>query len=309
MPNLLRTPTSALLIFATLLALAAACSAPVDPAAAAFPGKPGMIAFSRSSDTGSDIWVARPDGRQLRLTRSPGVNETAPSFSPNGGVIAYVRRAEGDADIWIMASDGGGKRPLVASEVDEFEPAFFPGGGSIAFTRFDGERGWTVLSVRTSGERLRRQVGDAASPILSPNGRWLAYSRTVSGGGIYLRDRREETTRRLTSGSAQNLDFAPDGRRIAFTGQRPCRRGGELRFTLLIVGLGAERARTMARSCGTEFIAPAWSPNGREIVYTRKSRNPFRFGLGLISPTGRALAGAPRDLPGGELDPSWQPLP
>ena len=301
--------SSSLSLLLALFLVAASWTVAVAPAAATFPGAPGAIAFSRSAPgEGSDIWISR-DGRQRRLTRTPGVNETAPTYSPNGGAIAYVRRAAGNADIWIMRSDGGGKRPLVAGELDEFEPTFYPSGDSIAFTQYDGERGWMVFSVRTSGERQRRQVGDASSPVLSPNGRWLAYSRSVAGGGIFLRDQRTGEARRLSTGSAQSLDFSPDGKRIAFTGQRPCRRGGELRFALLIVAVGGDRARTVSRSCGTEFISPAWSPSGRAIVYSRKSRNPFRFSLALVAPSGAALGGAPRDLPGSELDPAWQSLP
>ena len=286
----------------------------LEPAHAAFSGKPGAIAFSRQARgaaIGYDIWTARPSGGgQRRLTTSARASETEATHSPDGGLIAYVRRFRGDADIWVMRADGSGKRPLVESSQDDVQPSFFPGGRSIVFTVFDGERDWTTYSVRLDGSRQRRQAPDATHPIVSPNGRWLAYSQAGGGSGVRLRNLRSGATRRLTGGSAQELDFSPDGRRIAFTGQRRCRRGGPLRFALLTVGIRNRRPEALRRSCRREFISPAWSPNGSRIVFARKvlvGGQP-RFRLAMIRRNGAAVAGAPNHRRGvSDLFPSWQP--
>lgn len=301
---------------ALLSGLLACCLLLAAPAEAAWPGKNGAIAFSRSDSTSvrskSDIWIETRSGKQRRLTATPGIDETEPSFSPNGRLIVYVRRAGGDADVWLMNSDGTGKRPLVDSEIDEFEPAFFPSGRSLVFTRFDGERDWMVLSVRRDGTGVRRQAGNASEPVVSPDGRWLAYSQHGDGGGILLRNLRTEKTRRLTTGSAQQLDFSPNGRRLVFTGQRPCRRGGSLRFVVLTVGVGGGPARILRRGCRREFISPAWSPNGRRIVFTHKRQqgsSRLFFRLGVMTAGGGPAGGAPRHRAGAnEIFPSWQPL-
>lgn len=301
---------------ALLLALACLLGLSLNaPAEAAWPGKNGAIAFSRSDSISvrskSDIWIETRSGKQRRLTASPGVDETEPSFSPNGRLIAYVRRAGGDADVWLMSSNGKNKRPLVDSELDEFEPAFFPSGRSLVYTLFDGERDWMVLSVRRDGSGMRRQAGDASEPVVSPNGRLLAYSEHGDGGGIRLRNLRSGKVRRLTTGSAQQLDFSPDGRRLVFTGQRRCRRGGPLRFALLKIGLRHRRAQVLRRSCAREFISPAWSPNGRRIVFTHKRQqgsNRLHFRLGVMTAGGNPVGGAPRHRRGAnEIFPSWQP--
>jgi Tol biopolymer transport system component len=301
-----------------LLAAAVLCLA-AEPAAAAFPGKPGKIAFARSSSANpqanADIWVASRSGEQRRLTRTRGIDESNPAFSPDGGLIAFVRRTGGDADIWVMRANGTRKREVVASDLDEFQPNFFPGGGSILFTRFDGSRGWTIMSVRLNGSRLMRQVGNATFPTVSPNGRYLAYTKVQDGrGGIRLRDLRSGRTRELTTGSAQDLDFSPNGRRIVFTGQRRCSAGGNLRFTVLTVGIDADRARPLRHSCRREFISPAWSPNGRKIVFIQKrlagTAAGLRFRVGMMRPDGSPAGGAPRHRRGtNELGPAWQPLP
>jgi Tol biopolymer transport system component len=299
--------TLALVLFSSLMALLPAS------AGAAWPGRNGTIAFARSSSafSPSDIWIQTRSGKQQQLTNSPGIEETAPAFSSDGRLIAYVRRSGGDADIWLMRSDGTEKRVVVDSGEDDLQPSFFPGGQSLAFTIFDGERGWTVDSVRIDGSGMRPQVFDGSSPVVSPDGRWLAYSRE-GGGGIGLRNLRTREIRRLTKGSAQELDFSPNGRRLVFTGQRRCRSGDRrLRFALLSVGLAGGRPRFLRRSCKREFIAPAWSPNGRKIVFTRKFYKPgqLHFQLAMMTAGGVPIGGAPthrRDTE--EIFPAWQPV-
>jgi Tol biopolymer transport system component len=304
-----------------ILACAALAALAAEPASAAFPGRPGHVAFSRSG-TGSfpsnaDIWVSRRDGGgQRRLTSTRRVDETHPVYSPNGRLIVYVRRAGGNADVWVMRANGRGKRELVGGPLDELQPAWYPSGRSILFTRFDGSRGWTIYSVRLSGARVMRQVANATFPVLSPNGRWFAWSATQDGiGGVRLQDRRTERIRRLTRGSAQDLDFSPNSHRIVFTGQRRCARGNsDLRFSLLVVGVRDRRATIVRRSCRREFISPAWSPSGRKIAFAHKKLafrgSRLRFRLGVMLPNGRQVGGAPHHRRGtNELDPSWQPLP
>src|SRR3954451_18800718 len=258
----------ALLAAAVVLACLAA-----EPALGAFPGRPGQIAFSRSG-TGSfpsnaDIWVSsRKGGSQHRLTSTPSADETRPIYSPNGHLILFVRRSEGDADIWVMHANGSHKRQLTFSEDSELQPAWYPSGRSIPFTRFDGSRGWTIYSRRLGKPvNLKLVNDDATFPIVSPNGRWFAYSATQDGtGGIRLENRKSGHTRKLTTGSAQELDFSPDSHRIIFTGQRHCAPPDRaLRFSLLTIGVNDKRAEFVRRSCDREFISPAWSPNGRKI--------------------------------------------
>ena len=298
------------ILFSLLTALV-----PAPSADAASPGRNGAIAFARSSSaqSPSDIWIETRSGERRQLTASPGVEETSPAFSPDGRLIAYVRREDENADIWLMKSDGTEKRVVVDGLDDELQPSFFPGGESLVFTVYDGERGWIVDSVRIDGSGQRPQVSDGSDPVVSPNGRWLAYSRQGDGGGIGLRNLRTREIRRLTSGSAQELDFSPDGRRLVFTGQRRCRRGGHLRFALLSVGLQDKRPRFLRRGCTQEFISPAWAPDGRRIVFTRKTSaggSSLHFQLAMMTANGAAAAGAPTHRPGSEeIFPAWQPLP
>jgi len=224
-----------LCLFSLLVALM-----PVAPAEAAWPGGNGAIAFSRSSSvqSSSDIWVQTRSGKQQRLTATTGIDETSPTFSQDGRWIAYVRRADEDSDIWLMRSDGSDKRVVVDSEIDEFQPSFYPGGRSLVFATYDGEQGWNVFSVLNNGEGLKRQVINATYPVISPDGRWLAYSQNGAGGGIRLRDNlhggkvrtsppaapRNSTSRRTGGGSSSPGSVDAD-RATVTCASRSCRSG------------------------------------------------------------------------------------
>jgi len=292
------------------------CALAFAPAAeATWPGGNGAIAFSRTAGAGirstSDIWITTPAGGQRRLTATPRIDETSPTFSPDGRTIAYVSRFRGDADIWLMHSDGRGKRRLAGGELDQLQPSFFPSGRSLLFTEYDGERGWTVFSIRANGAHLKREISDATFPVASPNGGVLAYSKVGNGGGIRLWNRHSGKVRRLTTGSAQGLEFSPDGRRILFVGQRACERGGTLRFALLAIGLRGRHSHFLRRGCRREVAGATWSPNGARIVYVDKRQQGRRldFRLRMMTATGVAISGAPRHVAGTqELFPAWQPL-
>jgi len=299
------------------LPLVLLCLLVLAPAAqATWPGANGAIAFSRTAGgtvfSKADIWIATPAGKQLRLTHTPRIDESSPSFSPDGRTIAYVARFREDADIWLMRSDGSHRRPLVTGRFSEFQPSFFPSGRSLLFTEYDGARGWTVFSVRRDGTGLKRLVDRATFPVVSPDGRTLAYSANNDGvGGIRLMNLRTGNVRRLTTGSAQGLDFSPDGRRILFGGQRDCEPGGTLRFALLVIGLHDRHSRYLHRSCRNEDAGAAWSPDGRRIVHVLKFQRGRRldFRLRMMTASGVPIAGAPRHLRGTqELFPAWGPL-
>jgi Tol biopolymer transport system component len=127
------------------------------------------------------------------------------------------------------------------------------------------------LSTRSLGgsiEQLTFEQGIEALPTLSPDGEWVAYRSDAEGTGDIL-------VRRIGGAEARNLTrelkaeesdpaFSPDGRQIAF---RSTHQGGGI---FIIDRSGGDVRRV------TNFGAsPAWTPNGRAIVFaTRSSIDP-----------------------------------
>jgi Tol biopolymer transport system component len=284
------------------------CLLPGAPAEAAWPGRDGAIAFGR----GNDIWVQLPSGKQRQLTAGKAA-ETEPTYSRDGRQIAFVRFSDDGSDIWVMNADGTDERPVTATAEGEVQPAFFPSGRSLVFVRSSPSTGFAVFSVRLDGSGERRLAVGATFPVISPNGRWLAFTRRPSRNGIGLKDLRTGEVRRLPTGISQDADFSPDGRRLVFVGQRPCGGKGARRLALLTIGLHDRRPRMLLPTCGRPFLPsnPAWSPRGNRIVFVRRD-DPAGSAvsrLQMLNLRGRLIPGAPRHRPGvSEFSPSWQPL-
>ena len=302
-----------------LLAAVLGCLATAGPGQAAWPGENGAIAFSHNANNGragGDIWIQARSGREHQLTNARQANDGEPTYSRDGHQIAFSRYSGGDFDIWVMNSNGSNKHPVTETNgnVSETEPAFLPSGRSLVFAKQGVAGGSRVYSVRTDGSRPKMQANNGRSPVVSPDGRWLAYRRHPGGNRIRLKNLRTRKERKLSTGIAQEPDFSPDGSRLVFVGKRPC--GGQLRQSLLTIGLHDRHPRMLYETCHRSFVAysPAWSPNGNRIVFTRLSRRDLTQGasdvrLQMVNLAGILVGGAPRPLHQAYEDsPSWQPL-
>ena len=103
----------------------------------------------------------------------------------------------------------------------------------------------------------------------SPDGRYLALSRTVDGNNdLFLYDTRRRRFKRLTNDLAIDMSpsFAPDGHRLVFTSDR----GGSPQLYLTNVKGGRPARLTFE---GTYNTAPAWSPRDDTIAYVGRGED------------------------------------
>jgi len=175
----------------------------------------------------------------------------------------------------------------VAARVDDGHPAWSHDGRYLAFDRtrqLDVEYSNTsVYVVRSDGRRLRYITPtsvpiDAARPVWSPHGGWIAFEV----GSKYLptgvqwerRDGRRANAPSAggdSSNTASSPSWSPDGRKLAFGG----RFGSG--FGLYVAERDTGQARRVAAG---EARFTAWSPAGRRIAYSGSTS------VALVSPEG-----------------------
>lgn len=84
------------------------------------------IAFHRTSEEGSDLWLMNADGTDPRQITSTYVDEYSPTWSPDGSWIAFTAGTEYDGmgtfDLWLMRTDGSGRRLIVGAANTQMEP-------------------------------------------------------------------------------------------------------------------------------------------------------------------------------------------
>ena len=215
----------------------------------------GRIVFVRwQPGAAGGIYTVNPDGSGLhQLNRSQGSTEAAPAWSPDRRRIAFQRSTQrlGYA-IWVMNADGTGQRQLAA---DGNTPAWSPDSRRIVFSsgplwivNVDGTNrhrlaavgncaDWSpdgrtiaftlgatgVYTIHSDGTGQRQLATTGVCPRWFPDGRKIAYTLGKQGGServpIWVMNA-DGTGAHLVHALSEedgNVDWSPDGGRLAFT--------------------------------------------------------------------------------------------
>jgi Tol biopolymer transport system component len=147
--------------------------------------------------SGSEIWVA--DGQKAMMTRLTrgGFDATGPVWSPDGRFVAFSSQASGAVSVYLQPADGSKQPELFYEQVDrEFRVCSWSLDGRLLFTESNlkvdsnNNRGIWVLDVasKKASSLLSDLTANLTSPVLSPDGRWLAYASDESGmNQLYVR--------------------------------------------------------------------------------------------------------------------------
>jgi TolB protein len=216
------------------------------------------IAFdSRRGDGNRNIWVLEPDATYTALTNDAR-DDGYPTWSPDGTQLAWAAGSGGQREIWVMSAlDGSGARRLT-SGADDLLPSW-SATGLIAFERRAGSNSeiWVVDPAGGgAAARITLADGGGGDPAWSPDGRRLAFTRTVDGvDRIYTVDPDGQTgLAPLTPAAGCDCDepaWSPDGSQIAYVG--PGLDGSVVRPIFMISASGGS-----ARRLTTNGLGPAW---------------------------------------------------
>jgi len=183
-----------------------------------------------------------PDGRQVALVvdnrqivaydigratltplTAPEATANFPAWTPDGARLAFSSSQQGALQMmWMSADASGPVERLTTSTLFQFPSSFSPDGQLLFFVELDpatAQDVW-VLPVVPGGKPrpvLRTQSVEEA-PMLSPDGRWLAFVSNDSGDNeVYVR-RFPGGGRnvRISSGSGQEPAWSPDGRELFY---------------------------------------------------------------------------------------------
>jgi serine/threonine protein kinase/Tol biopolymer transport system component len=183
-----------------------------------------------------------------------------PSFSPDGQEVAFSRgEVDGSWHVWSIATGGGTPRRITATANGEVYPRYGRDGRFILFHTWGSPR--RIGQISRDGGRLQMlDFGDpsVAFPDISPDGRWIAMTRTdPDAERIYVAAAGGGEPRRLTQSPGSVPRWSPDGRSIIFAGNRG--------YTAGIVQIDADG--TNERRLTTTGGWPVWWPDGKQIGY------------------------------------------
>ena len=146
-----------------------------------------------------------------------------PEWSPDGSRIAFSSRREGQENLYIMAADGTGTATrLTESPFLQSVSDWFPDGESLLVVEVDDVTGVDIATLRIGSggqsEKLLQTDADESLPVITSNGRWMAYTSDESGQvQIYVRPFPDVTrgSQRLI-GPGTHPVWGPEGRELFY---------------------------------------------------------------------------------------------
>lgn len=238
------------------------------------------------------IWYFWPRGNTtpppliaIPLTTDPGY-EGMPSLSPDGNYVAYVAGVAGDLDLYVKQIGGGPPLRITSGPAFDTFPAWSPNNLSIAFLRLRRDKAEVLLISPFGGpeRKLAEVTGDTSTGIFSwnppflswtPDSNYLVTMDRLSPEepyGLFILSVATGEKRRLTTPPAPatadgNAAISPDGRTLAFV--RVVADGNTQVCVLPLSEDYRPAGEVRHLDLPQQFLtSPAWTSDGREIVYT-----------------------------------------
>ncbi len=150
-----------------------------------------------TSPFGGELWVAdRGQGTRQRLALAG--QAIGPEWSRDGRrlLFGYILPTSTSWDIYATSPDGSGTAELLVDSPQTEFPVGSSSEGTLAFWRLTQKGGDIFYRDSAAEHPFAVSPADERSPVLSPDGRWLAYVSDESG-------RREVYVRPFPSGAGR----------------------------------------------------------------------------------------------------------
>jgi dipeptidyl aminopeptidase/acylaminoacyl peptidase len=236
------------------------------------------------------------------------VGNDAPAWSPDGTQIAFTSFRNGKGDIYVMLPDGSGQTRLTTSNAHDDLAAWSPDSKRIAFAsdRSGQLEIWVMNRDGTDQHQITHDGARDYAPTWSPDGKRIAFRSDRDGNAeIYAIDADGAHETRLTFSSASDNSprWGLDGRIVFVTNREVAARSN-----LWVMNAdGTDQHRLTPSSFFWNESRPAWSPDGRRIIFQADRDGPVGntelYSMAVDGTNLRRLT----TYPGKDDWPTWSP--
>ena len=232
-------------------------------------GRTLLFASKRSGM--SQIWQINADGTGPQQFHASAANDYGRvAMNSDGSRICFSSDRDGQNAVYVL-DVATGRTALIS------DPAFWSFGPSwsthdvIAYFSKKGGNELNVWTVRPDGSDSRQatnQPGQSRQPWWSPDGDTLAISADRGTGAfeIFFLNSDSSGARAITvDGNCAQPFWRPDGKMIAISAKIR-----EPRYRIYVVATDGSVLRPVRQPETGDNVHPAWSPDGRHIVFTAR---------------------------------------
>lgn len=255
----------------------------------------------------------------LEINNACDTKGSDPAWSPDGGKILFVGET---GDLFVVDTLGTHLRPVVDADglsVRGLTPTWVgPAWNGISYagvTTDSGVSSYDILYAPITIFDDRVEIGEVKnltphiagdfSPSWNPTGTAVVFESNRQGGDIFRIDEALSNSPTLTNLTADRPasgefkpDWSPDGTKIAYSSTTSV-------SDIWVMDADGTNARNVTNDAASDD-APAWSPDGRFIVYVRSSGgDPDIYTIGMDGTDIRQVS----DNGLFDWNPDWQPLP
>jgi serine/threonine-protein kinase len=175
-------------------------------------------------DEENDIWTFDLARATLqRLTFDPGLNRS-PIWSPDGRRVAFTRELENGEGAYWQAADGTGTAERLTGDqnavgVVTFPSAFLPDGSALLYSIGTNDIGMAPIGTASAEIAVIAGAGQQSNPVVSPDGRWLAYQSNESDRfEVYVRSFPDVNAGRwqISTNGGSRPEWSADGKELFY---------------------------------------------------------------------------------------------
>ena len=152
------------------------------------------ISMIQSLEATWDLWVKQLDMGPLSKITFEGTRNRGPTWSRDGQSLTFVSNRAGQDNLWTKRADGSGSAELVLDRGTGIREGFYsPDGTWLVLLEVGGPAGFgDIHAIRPGMDSVAVPLVATefveSSPVLSPDGRWLAYVSNETGRDeVYVR--------------------------------------------------------------------------------------------------------------------------